>query len=115
MLLNRMVEQSAELNAVFHALADPARRQILAALKEGPKSVGELASPLDMSFAGASKHIGVLESAHLVERQKEGRTRICTLKPARLTAAEQWLRTYTEFWNERLDLLEEAIEEHGNE
>lgn len=113
MLLNRMVEQCEELNAVFHALADPARRQILAALREGPKSVGELASPLAMSFAGASKHIGVLENARLVRRRKRGRSRICTLRAGRLTAAERWIRTYTDYWNERLDLLEEAIEEEN--
>ena len=105
-----MVEQCVELNKVFHALADPARRQILAALRSGPKSIGELAAPLDMSFAGASKHIGVLESANLLSRQKRGRSRICTLQPARLAAAGEWLETYTEFWNERLDLLARAIE-----
>jgi DNA-binding transcriptional ArsR family regulator len=110
-----MVEQDDDLDAVFRALAAPARRQILAALRDGPKSVGELAEPLDMSFAGASKHVGVLESARLLTRTKDGRSRICTLRPDRLSLVEGWLKTYTSFWNERLDALERAIEGGGHD
>lgn len=105
-----MVEHEGDLDAVFQALAAPARRQILAALRDGPKSVGELAAPLDMSFAGVSKHVGVLESARLLTRTKEGRSRICTLRPDRLALVDDWLRMYTSFWNERLNALEDAIE-----
>ena len=57
-ILNQMVEN--ELDTIFHALADPTRRGMLANLALGEKSIGELAQPFAMSFAGASKHVKVL-------------------------------------------------------
>jgi len=68
---NRMVEQ--RLDSTFAALADPTRRGMLAALTRGECSIGQLAEPLAMSFAGAAKHISVLERAGLIERRKAGR------------------------------------------
>ena len=72
-----------QLDTVFHALADPTRRGMLANLALGEKSIGELAEPFRMSFAGAAKHVKVLEGAGLVARRKAGRKQICTLKPGR--------------------------------
>lgn len=63
-----------------------------------------------MSFAGASKHVRVLESAGLIERRKDGRRQICSLKAAPLAEAERWLRQWERFWNIRLDQLEAVIE-----
>jgi DNA-binding transcriptional ArsR family regulator len=103
-----MVEQ--RLDATFHALADPTRRGMLASLARGEKSIGELAEPFRMSFAGASKHVKVLEGAGLVARRKAGRTQICSLKAAPLAEAEQWLRQWEAFWTLRLDRLEALIE-----
>ncbi len=101
-----MVER---LDATFHALADPTRRGILAALKRGEKSIGELANPYAMSFAGASKHVQVLERAGLITRRKVGRTQICRLEAAPLAEAEAWLQQWAEFWTTRLDTLETLI------
>ena len=92
-----MVEDSHPSDAVFRALADPARRQILEALARGEKSVGQLAEPLDMTLAGASKHIGVLEQAGLVERRKSGRERICRFNPGQLHAVRDWVEQYARF------------------
>ena len=103
-----MVEQ--RLDITFHALADPTRRGMLASLALGDKSVGELGEPFAMSFAGASKHVKVLEGAGLIERRRDGRRQICTLKAAPLAEAEQWLRQWEKFWNVRLDRLEALIE-----
>jgi DNA-binding transcriptional ArsR family regulator len=103
-----MVEQ--RLDAAFHALADPTRRGMLASLALGEKSVGELAAPFAMSFAGASKHVRVLEGAGLLARRKVGRMQMCTLKPEPLAAAEQWLRQWERFWSGKLDRLEALIE-----
>ena len=61
-----MVEYSTHLDAVFHALADPTRRAMLGHLAERELTIGELATPFHMSFAGASKHVRVLENAGLV-------------------------------------------------
>lgn len=104
-----MVEYEANLDPVLKALADPARRAMLAALREGPRTVGEIAAPMDMTFAGASKHLGVLERAGLIERRRRGRERLCVLRPEPLKAVEDWLDTYRQFWTERLDALEQAL------
>lgn len=97
------------LDATFHALADPTRRGMLAHLAAGEKSIGELAEPFAMSFAGAAKHLKVLEGAGLVARRKVGRSYRCALKPAPLAEAEQWLKQWEKFWTVRLDALEAII------
>lgn len=99
----------------FHALADPTRRGMLANLALGAKSVGELGRPFDMSFAGAAKHVKVLESAGLIERRKAGRKQICTLNAGPLEEAEAWLRQWEKFWSLRLDRLQAAVEHHSKE
>ena len=98
------------LDTVFHALADPTRRGMLANLALGEKSIGALAEPFAMSFAGASKHLKVLEGAGLVDRRKVGRTHLCTLRAAPLAEAEQWLKQWEKFWTVRLDRLQALIE-----
>lgn len=101
-----MVER---LDLTFAALADPTRRAMLASLALGERSVGELAAPHAMSFAGAAKHVGVLERAGLVERRKAGRQQLCRLKAERLREADEWLRQWERFWNSTLDRLEAII------
>lgn len=109
-MLNHMVEyDSHRLDGVFRALADVTRRGMLAHLASGEKSVGELAQPFSMSFAGASKHVKVLEDAGLIRRQVRGRTHICRLEAGPLADAEQWLRHYERFWTARLDALERLL------
>ena len=106
-MINHMVEHDPSyLDAVFHDLDDPTRRVMLRALAEGERSVGELAAPFSMSFAGASKHLKVLEKAGLVRRRVAGRTHYCRLEAARLAEAEAWLRYYERFWTKRLDTLQ---------
>jgi DNA-binding transcriptional ArsR family regulator len=105
-----MVEQHAErLDAVFQALADPTRRAMLRRLATEELSVGELAAPFAMSFAGASKHVRALERAGLVRRKVQGRRHLCRLEPAPLAEADGWLGFYRRFWDERLDMLEQAL------
>ena len=105
-----MVEHRMDhLGAVFHALAEPTRREMLRNLAAGERSVGELAAPFQMSFAGASKHVKVLETAGLIERTVAGRTHMCRLAPRRLAEAFEWLRFYEQFWTDRLDALEREL------
>lgn len=105
-----MVEQhSGALDAVFHALSDATRRAMLHELTRGERSIGELAAPFSMSFAGASKHVKVLERAGLVRRRVAGRTHYCRLEAARLAEAEAWLRHYERFWTRHLDQLEALL------
>ena len=102
---------SPQLDIVFRALADETRRGMLASLALEDRSVGELAEPFSMSFAGASKHVKVLEQAGLIRREVRGRTHICRLEPGPLAAAQQWLRSYERFWTGRLDALERLLRE----
>lgn len=103
-----MVEN--RLDTTFRALADPTRRGMLATLSLGEKSIGELAEPFAMSFAGASKHVKVLEDAGLIARRKVGRMHLIKIEPEPLAEAEQWLRQWEKFWSVRLDRLEALIE-----
>lgn len=105
-----MVEQNLSLESVFRALGDPTRLRMIERLSYGPHTIGELAAPLDMTLAGASKHVGVLEAAGLIMRERKGRARVCTLSTHRLQAARQWVERYSVFWNERFDEFEVVLE-----
>jgi DNA-binding transcriptional ArsR family regulator len=105
-MLNHMVEESAGMSAVFHALAHNVRREMLHRLATSALTVGELAEPLTMSLAAASKHVKVLERAGLVQLTVDGRRHVCRLEPGPLVSASAWLRFYERYWGERLDSLE---------
>ena len=98
------------MDTVFHALASQARRDMLARLADGELTVGQLAAPLTMSLAAASKHVHVLERAGLVRRRVSGRQHMCRLDPAPLAAASAWLRFYEHFWDERLNALQAILD-----
>lgn len=102
-----MVER---LDATFHALADATRRGMLARLAEGEHSVGALAAPFAMSFAGAAKHVQVLEKAGLIARRRAGRQQLCRLRREGLAEAEAWLRQWAALWDDRLDRLQSLVE-----
>lgn len=99
------------LSRVFHALADPTRRTMLEQLTQGPATVGALAAPHAMSRPAISQHLGVLESAGLVERTREGRCRQVTLRPEPLSSAETWVATHRARWQARFDRLDAVLAE----
>ncbi|MDH3701711.1 MAG: metalloregulator ArsR/SmtB family transcription factor [Alphaproteobacteria bacterium] len=103
--------QSADLDLVFSALGDATRRAILARLAEGESRVTELARPHDMSLPAISKHLRVLEQAGLVKKQKDGRVIRCSLDPAALKTAADWVDQYRRFWDERFDQLARYLED----
>ena len=73
-IFNYMLNHNQDdLNKIFHALADPTRREIIHMMAQKERTVSELAEPFDMSLAAISKHIKVLERAHLVERRVTGK------------------------------------------
>ena len=100
-----MLNQSADLDRLFHALADPARRAMVERLARGPAPVSELARPLPMSLPAAMQHLGVLEAAGLVRSQKAGRVRTCAIEPRALSQAERWINARRVEWENRLDRL----------
>ena len=109
-MLNHMVElESARLDAVFHALGDATRRRMLGELAAGARTVSQLAKPLAMSLAAASKHVRALEQAGLIHREVRGRSHWCRLQPGPLASAHHWLSFYERFWSDRLDRLERLL------
>ena len=103
------LQETPQLNAVFHALGDPTRRQMLRDLTFGERTVSQLAAPFSISLAAASKHIRTLESAGLIRREVRGRTHLCRLDPGPLATAHEWLGFYERFWTDRLDVLERLL------
>ena len=110
-----MLNQSIDLDRLFHALADPARRAIVERLSRGPAAVSELARPLPMSLPAAMQHLDVLELAGLVRSEKVGRVRTCAIEPGALSQAEQWINARRIEWEHRLDRLGEYLKSLENE
>jgi DNA-binding transcriptional ArsR family regulator len=108
-ILKYMLNQAADLDRVFQALADPGRRVMVERLSQGPASVSELARPLAMSLAAVLQHVQVLEASGLVRSQKTGRTRTCSINPVVLRSAEQWISERRILWERRLDRLGEHL------
>ena len=110
-----MLNQSSDLDLLFHALADPARRAMVERLSRGPAAVSELARPLPMSLPSVMQHLGVLEAAGLVRSEKLGRVRTCAIEPAALSLAEQWINARRIEWDQRLDRLGDYLKSLENE
>src|ERR1700678_402604 len=102
-----MLNQSGVLDLTFQALADPARRSMLAQLTRGPSSVSALARPLAMSLSAVMQHLAVLEGSGLVRSQKVGRVRTCRIEPKALSLAEQWINQRRAEWERHFDQLGE--------
>jgi DNA-binding transcriptional ArsR family regulator len=109
-MVNKVLEDPA-LDSAYAALADPTRRALLVALRGGDARITDLAAPLPMTFAGVSRHIGVLESAGLVRRTVRGREHWLSIRPEGLTAAESWIREQTAFWSRRAGALATRLAE----
>src|SRR3990170_3588659 len=101
----------AALDHTMIALAHPARRAILTRLSKGEARVTELAKPFDMSLNAVSKHILILERAHLVRRRKEGRDHFLSVNAGPLDEAAGWIDKYREMWEQRLDRLDAYLKE----
>jgi len=102
------------LNRAFGALADPTRRAILDRLTRADAlAVSEIAAPFAVSLPAVIKHLDVLARAGLIARTKSGRTVRCTLTPAPMETAMQWLNRYERFWSEKLDRLAAFVEENA--
>jgi len=110
-----MLNQSPDLDRLFHALADPTRRAMMERLSRGPAPVSELARPLPMSLPAAMQHLGVLEAAGLVRSEKVGRVRTCAMQPQALSQVEQWINARRSEWEQRLDRLGEYLKTLDNE
>ena len=104
-----MLQYTAQVNQIFHALADPTRCRIVERLSRGPMSVTGLAEPFPMSLAAVLQHVRVLEASGIVRSEKIGRVRTCQLQVAALRAAEHWITERRSMWEHRLDRLGEYL------
>jgi DNA-binding transcriptional ArsR family regulator len=106
--LNHMVQyQTGSMDCVTAAISDPTRRAIIERLAEGSARISELAKPFPMSLTGFCKHVKVLERAGLVRRTRSGRDNTLELSPEPLRDVARWILKYEQFWNARLDRLEQ--------
>jgi DNA-binding transcriptional ArsR family regulator len=99
------VSRCAADASVFAAIADPTRRAILASLRDGARSVGELMEPLDVTQSALSQHLAVLRRSRLVRARRDGRRQIYEVNPAPLYEVACWIRHFDRFWDDRLDRL----------
>lgn len=104
-----MENNSATLDRLFHALADPTRRTVVQQLGRRPAAVSELARQFDMALPSFMKHVAVLEGAGLIDTRKVGRVRSCTLNPERLADAEKWFGAQRELWERRYERLDTLL------
>jgi DNA-binding transcriptional ArsR family regulator len=99
------------LDRTFAALADPTRRGILARLAKGKATVKELAEPFGISQPAISKHLKVLERAGLIVRGREAQSRPSRLEAGPLEDVSRWVERFRRHWEERLDQLDEYLQE----
>ncbi len=98
---------------MFHALADPSRREMVQRLTGGPATVSELARPLAMSLPAVVQHLNVLQASGLVRSEKVGRIRTCRLDTKALASAEKWIAQRRASWEQRLDRLGDYLAERS--
>ena len=97
------------MDAVLHALSDPSRRTMLANLKDGPATAGELSALLPIARPGVSRHLRVLLEAGLVEVEQRSQFRVYRLRPDPLAEVDEWLAPYRDMWQQRLDALHTEV------
>ena len=105
-----MAVTSDALDLVFQALADPTRRAIITRLRDGPTTVGDLATPFSMSRPAISQHLNVLERAGLIRRTVDGQWRRISLRSEPLDAASAWVDRHRADWSERFDQMDDRLQ-----
>lgn len=105
-----MIKCYADLDTIFHSLSDPIRRDILHRVSFGEHSVSELVSQYKISFPAISKHLKVLENAHLIHKRKDGKKHMISLSPGTLQSADEYLERYRQMWQSRHDKLDALLQ-----
>lgn len=104
-----MVKRSAELDLIFGSLASPVRRDILMRSAGKEMSVSKIAKRYNMSLAAISKHLKILEEAHLISKKRRGKEQIVKISPPAFEDAMKHLKDYERLWNDRFDRLEQYL------
>lgn len=108
-----MPHHSAPLDLAFYALSDPTRRAVVSRLTEGEAPVSTLAKPFDMALPSFAQHLKVLEECGLIATEKRGRIRWCRLLRPRFDEAADWMEGERRHWAERVDRLEDYLDNSG--
>src|SRR5262249_53991538 len=101
-----MAKHPAELDRVFHALADPTRRAVIERLGLRAATTGELASRFDMALPSFSQHMAALDRCCLVTQRNRALVVTYALMPQPLQVAEDWMVAQRDNWQRRLDQLD---------
>lgn len=110
-----MPNPKENVDRVFHALGDPTRRAIVEMLSDRPRSVSQLAEPLDITLTAVAQHLQILQESGLVHTEKLGRVRTCRIEPAGFAILGQWLDERRTLWERRLDRLGDLLAESDPE
>ncbi|MBZ0293943.1 MAG: metalloregulator ArsR/SmtB family transcription factor [Anaerolineae bacterium] len=95
---------------VFTAIAHPMRRDLLAALAQGERSVTDLTAPFEVSRSAISQHLGILRASGLVSVRQQGRERYYRVNAERLSEVQQWVNQFERLWTQKLDALEDYLD-----
>jgi len=100
---------------VFHAIADPTRREIIHLLADQNLNLNAVAKNFSISRPAISKHVKILTECGLVRIQKKGRERICEAQLEKLSEISAWLASYQKFWTNKLDALDQFLQSKPEE
>lgn len=101
--------ETDRIDALLSALADPIRRRIVERLGKGEATVTDLSGPFEVSAPAISRHLGILERAGLITRERHGTWRTCRLRPEAVDALRTWLGGLQPVWDRRFDSLEAVL------
>lgn len=99
----------------FQALADPARRRVIDALRDGERQVNDLVKVVGIHQSGVSRHLRILSEAGFVGMRPDGQRRLYSLRPDRFRDLDEWLAQYRQLWEARLDCFGAALEARREE
>ena len=97
----------------FQTLADPTRLRIVEALSSGEQAVGDLVRAVDIDQSGVSRHLRLLGEAGFVSMRPDGARRLYSLRPEPFRAIDDWVRSYSKLWENRLDRFDVALARRG--
>ena len=108
-------DEADRIDRLFHALADPTRRDIVRLVLRSEESVSALAEHYPMSFAAVQKHVGVLERAELVHKRRQGREQLVRGDIETLRSVNRLLDQYETVWRSRIDQMDEILAQSETE
>ena len=100
---------------VYQAIADSSRREMLMLLAKNDASIKEISEHFSISRTAIVKHLNVLSDANLVSNRKSGRSKIYSLQPDQLAEVREWVSYFEQFWDNKLSMLGNLVEDDTEE